>query len=137
MKRTAAVLASAAILAAAIAGCGGSQETSTADEQAVRDLVAQLNKATVDRDAEAACDVIAPSSMKETFQTRSRCVRETGAIMKNAGKQEPVTVDSVSVDGDRATVTFEGRNFDQEVVREDGRWYIPISGGAPPPEAEQ
>lgn len=126
MIRTSVLIAIAAILVGTAAGCGGGGNDTAADEQAIRDLVAQVNRASVDGDAEAACDAIAPSSLRQAFQTRARCVRETDAILKEAGTQPAVEVDSIEVDGDRATVTFKGRNGEIEVIREDGRWYIPI-----------
>lgn len=132
MKRAASALAVAALGIAAITGCGGSQDES-ADEQAIRDLISRVNQATADRDAAAACDAIAPSSIAEQFNTRGRCIRETGVILKQAGDQPQVEVQSVDVTGDKATVTFKDRNGEVGVIREDGEWYIPIESGAVDP----
>lgn len=130
MKRAAAVIAVSVLgITGGTAGCGGSGND-PADEQAVRDLISRVNQATADRDPGAACDAIAPSSIREQFKTRARCVRETGAILKQAGEQPQVEVQSVEITGDRAAVTFKDRNGEVEVVREDGRWYIPIESGA-------
>jgi len=127
MKRAAAACVVAVLGLVAVTGCGGGTQSSAADEQAIRDLVSQVNRATARGDAGAACDVIAPSSITARFNTRARCVRETGAILRSAGKQPRIEVQSIEVNGDRATVTFKGRNGEVEVIREDGRWYIPIA----------
>lgn len=129
MTRVAATVA--AILTAAIiaAGCGGGSESDSADRQRIRDLITEVNRATADRDAEGFCAVIAPSAVRQTFQTRARCARETGAILKQAGDQPPLEVDSIEVLGDRAKITFKGRNGEAVVVREKGRWYVPLDSG--------
>ncbi|MCO5315069.1 MAG: hypothetical protein M9938_02735 [Solirubrobacterales bacterium] len=127
MKRAATALAITSVALLAFAGCGGESGNDAADEQAIRDLITQVNQATANRDAGAACDLIAPSSLEETFNTRARCITETGAILKQAGDQPPVEVESIEISGDRASVTLKGRNDAVDVVREDGRWYLPIS----------
>ncbi len=131
MKRAVAVLAVATFGILAITGCGGSSSENAADEQEIRDLIARVNQATADRDAGAACDAIAPSSIEEQFTTRARCVKETGTILKQAGDQSQVEVQSIEITGDQATVTFKDRNGEVGVIREDGKWYIPIDSGQP------
>lgn len=130
MKRVATLLLIGLSLGAAV-GCGGGSDADPADEEAVRELISEVNRATADRDAEAFCAVIAPSALKRTFQTASRCARETGAILKQAGEQPALEVDTIEITGDRATVTFKGRNGEAAVIREDGRWYIPLDSETP------
>lgn len=134
MKRVA-VIAVAALGITGLAGCGGGSQNDSADEQEIRDLISRVNQATADRDPGAACDAIAPSSIAARFKTRGRCVRETGAILKQAGEQPQVEIQSIDITGDRAEVTFKDRNGAVDLVREDGRWYIPIDSGqrAPSP----
>lgn len=129
MKRVLAAAAVAVFGFAAMAGCGGDSQDTAADEQAIRDLIQRVNQATAARDAGAACDAFAPSSIRAQFNTRGQCVRETAIILKQAGDQQPVQVQSVSVDGDRARVSFKNRTGEVEVVRENGKWYIPIESG--------
>ena len=71
------------------------------------------------------------SAIEETFYDIDRCVSETRAILKQVGEQPKLTVESIEVDGDVATVQFSGSaggaaNF----VREQGRWYVPLLNGA-------
>lgn len=129
MTRVAATVAAVITAAILAAGCGGGSEGDSADQQQVRDLIAEVNRVTADRDAEGFCAVIAPSAVKQAFQTKGRCARETGAILKQAGDQPPLEVDSVDVLGDRAKVTFKDRNGEAVVVREKGRWYVPLDSG--------
>ncbi len=115
-----------------VAGCGSSDNsTSEADEREIRELVADVNQATADRDASAFCLLIQPSAIEETFYDIDRCVSETSKILKQVGEQPKLTVESIEVDGDVATVQFSGSaggaaNF----VREEGRWYVPLLNGA-------
>lgn len=112
-------------------GCGSSDDsTSQADEQEIRELVADVNQATAEKDASAFCLLIQPSAIKETFYDIDRCVSETRAILDKVGEQPKLTVESIEVDGDVATVQFSGSaggaaNF----VREQGRWYVPLLNG--------
>ncbi len=126
MKRTFALIVIAATGALLLAGCGGGDEASDADQDAITALVTEVNRITQAKDAEGFCEVIQPSGMKATFKSRSRCVRETEAILKQAGKQPTLEIDSIEVDGDTAQVKFKGRNGDASLVREDGKWYIPL-----------
>lgn len=131
MLRKAAICA---MLGAALVsgGCGSSEDsTSEADEQEIRELVADVNRATAEKDASAFCLLIQPSAIEETFYDIDRCVSETRAILKQVGEQPKLTVESIEVDGDVATVQFSGSaggaaNF----VREQGRWYVPLLNGA-------
>ncbi|MCB0856770.1 MAG: nuclear transport factor 2 family protein [Solirubrobacterales bacterium] len=131
MLRKAAICA---LLGAALVagGCGSSEDsTSEADEKEIRELVADVNQATAEKDASAFCLLIQPSAIEETFYDIDRCVSETRAILKQVGEQPKLTVESIEVDGDVATVQFSGSaggaaNF----VREQGRWYVPLLNGA-------
>lgn len=132
-----------ALLAAAVvaAGCGGSDEsTSEADEGAIRELVTKVNEAAANKDASAFCLLFQPSGIEATFHDIDRCVSETRQILKNAGEQPELRVESIEVDGDQATVTFAGNTLTEyNVVKEGGHWYWPIDPGdvgADPPGEE-
>lgn len=114
-----------------VAGCGSSDDTtSDADDQAIRELVAKMNQATRDRDASAFCLIIQPSAIEETFHDIDRCVSETSPILKQAGKQPELKVETIEVDGDLAKVTFAGSaGGEANFVKEGGQWYVPLSTG--------
>jgi hypothetical protein len=111
------------------AGCGGSDDsTSDEDTKAITELVAKLNQATQDKDASEFCLIMQPSAVDKTFHDIDRCVSETQPILKAAGKQEVLKVDTIEVNGDIATVTFSGSaGSEAKFVREDGQWYVPLS----------
>ena len=119
-----------AVMATALlaAGCGGSDDsTSSEDDKEIRELVAEVNQATKEKDASAFCLLIQPSAIEETFVDIDRCVQETKQILKQAGDQPTLEVESVEVDGDLAQVTFTGTASNEATfVREGGRWYVPI-----------
>jgi len=114
-----------------VTGCGGSDNSSSAeDEQAIQELVAKLNQATADKDASEFCLIMQPSAVDETFHDIDRCVSETKSILKTAGDQPKLTVESIEVDGDVATVQFSGTNGGEaQFVKEDGQWYVPLNTG--------
>lgn len=119
-------LVTGALLAA---GCGDGEDSD--DVREIRELVNRINQASSGQDARAGCSVIAPSSIRRQFGSRARCVRETAAILKAAGKQPEVTVETVTVDGDEARVVMEGAGGEIHLIREDGAWYVPIDSGQP------
>ena len=87
----------------------------------------RVNQATKEKDASAFCLLIQPSAIEETFVDIDRCVQETKQILKQAGDQPTLEVESVEVDGDLAQVTFTGTASNEATfVREGGRWYVPI-----------
>lgn len=130
MVRTAAICALVATALLAV-GCGGSDESaSEEDKQAITTLVDELNKATEAKDASELCLMMQPSGVEETFHGVDRCVKETNAILKAAGDQPELKVESIEIDGDLALVTFAG-NAGGEVsfVREGSQWYLPLGSG--------
>jgi len=112
-----------------VAGCGGSGDsTSEADDQAIHELVAKLNTATKDKNASEFCLLVQPSAIEKTFHDIDRCVSETKKILKTAGDQPVLKVDSITVDGDLASVYFEGDAGNSAMfVKEGGQWYVPLS----------
>ncbi len=126
MKRTLALIAVAATGALLLAGCGGDDKTSDADQDAITALVAELNRVTSEKDAAGFCDVIQPRDLTATFNTRGRCIKETKVILKQAGEQPNLAVDSIKVDGDTALVQFTGKTGEATLVKEDGKWYLPL-----------
>lgn len=129
MKRTLVTLAVIATGAVLLAGCGGDDGTSDADEKAINSLVAELNRVTSEKDAGGFCDVMQPSSLETVFNTRARCIKETKAILDQAGEQPTLEVDSIEIDGDQALVKFTGRNGEAPLIKEGDDWYVPLPTG--------
>ncbi|MBN8867030.1 MAG: hypothetical protein J0H98_05715 [Solirubrobacterales bacterium] len=110
------------------AGCGGSDDsTSDADSQAINALVDELNRVTAEKDAAGFCDVILPSQVESTFHGKGRCVKETKAILVQAGDQPAVKVENIKVDGDQAEVEFADKSGQAIFIKEGGKWYLPLS----------
>ena len=118
-----------------LAGCGGGDDSSSADDQhdidGINALVADINAASRDKDALAACGLMQPSGITEVFNTQSQCVRETKKILAGNSADEPVLkIEAIELEGETAKVTFEndagGAPID--VVKEGGKWYVPLGG---------
>ena len=133
MKMKLTIVSLLAAVALAANGCGsGSDSGNSEDETAITELVAQINKVSKDKDAQGFCAVMQPSGVKATFDTYARCVKETTAILKQQAASQPtLKVEDITIDGDRATVDLSGSNSSApvELVKEDGRWYVPLSTG--------
>lgn len=112
-----------------VSACGGSDDsTSSEDSQAITELVAKLNQATQEKDASAFCLIMQPSAVEQTFHDIDRCVSETTPILKAAGDQGVLKIDTIEVNGDIAAVTFQGgTSREAKFVKEDGQWYVPLS----------
>ncbi len=127
-------IAICAVMAAGLlaAGCGSSDDsTSEADEKEIRELVADVNEATAEKDASAFCLLIQPSAIEETFHDIDRCVSETRKILDTAGEQPKLEVEDIEVDGDVATLRFTGNaGGEANVIREGGQWYVPLVNAA-------
>lgn len=128
MLREAAICA---LMTAALvtAGCGGSDDSaSDEDTAAIEGLVTKLNAATSEKNASEFCLIMQPSAVDETFHGIDQCVRETRPILKSAGEQPELKVESVEVDGDVARVQISGSVGDEAIfVREGGQWYVPLN----------
>lgn len=129
------LLATGALL---FAGCGGDDSSSSdnaEDTQAIKELIAEVNRVTSEQDAQGFCAIMSPSGVKEEFNTQSRCVKETTDILEVTGGNEPtLEVEDVSIDGDKATVDLKGGaggGAPVEVVKEGGKWYIPLGSSEP------
>ncbi len=126
-----------AVLAATfvvVAGCGGSDSSSTTDEMQDTDeitaLVADINQVTKDEDAQGFCALMQPSGVTEVFNTQSQCVRETNKILDQPRDSEPVLkIDGIAIDGDDATVTLENNAGGAPInlIKEGGKWYVPLT----------
>ncbi len=135
----AAVLASTFVVAA---GCG-SDDTSSADKQQDTDditaLVANINQVTKDRDAQGFCALMQPTGVTEVFNTQSQCVKETATILKQDRPKDPeLKIDDIQIDGDKATVTLSNNagGAPIDLVKEGGRWYVPLGKGDTPAPAD-
>ena len=123
------VLATGALL---MAGCGGddSSSVSAEDEEAITELVAEINRVTEEQDAQGFCAVMSPSDVTEQFDTQSRCVKETTQILKlTGGEDAQLEVENIEVDGDTASVDLKGAGGGAPVqlVKEGGKWYVPLA----------
>ncbi len=128
MKPTVAVASILAVVALTLTACGGSGDSdSAADEQEITQLVGELNRITSEKDAAGFCDVMQPSGVKANFNSRGRCVRETTQILDQAGKQPALNIESISVDGDQATVELESGVGELSLARENDRWFVAFS----------
>ena len=114
------VLAATAALALALAACGPASE-----EDEIRAAVDEANAAASAGEFERLCrELFAPSEFP-TERARQRCIRQLSL--------EPPTdafilvIDAVVIDGETARVEYTSGGF-QDLVREDGRWYISTSG---------
>jgi len=139
MKLKLALAATIAATFLVVSGCGSSDDTSSADTQQDKDditaLVADIDKASREKDALASCGLMQPSGVTEVFNTQSQCVRETKKILElNSADQPRLKVENIEVDGDTATVTLENDigGAPITVVKEGGKWYVPLSSDAAP-----
>lgn len=123
------LLATATLLAA---GCGGddSSSPSAEDTQAITELISEINRVTEEQDAQGFCAVMSPTDVIDQFNTQTQCVQETKKILKLTGGDEPeLEVENIEVDGDKATVDLKGSGGGApvELVREGGKWYVPLA----------
>ncbi|MGB0120455.1 MAG: hypothetical protein WBP55_05835 [Solirubrobacterales bacterium] len=125
----------AALAAAGLAGCGDSDTSpvtggSEADQAAVIAANNRVNQLVKDNDAAAFCAEFAPSQVKDTFGTVKKCVKQTRPFMEATAKSQDFTIESMTITGDHATVTYADGQGIGTFTKEDGRWYI----GAPSAE---
>ncbi|MGK2931499.1 MAG: hypothetical protein ACSLFD_01775 [Solirubrobacterales bacterium] len=141
LKLTLATVLAATLVA--IAGCGGGDDSSSTDEQQDIDeitaLVADINAASKSKDALAACGLMQPSGVTEVFNTQSQCVRETKKVLaQNSGDDPVLKADDIVIEGETAKVTFENNagGAPIELVKEGGKWYVPLSSTEATPELQ-
>ena len=116
-----------------VTGCGGSDSTSTDDQQdteQITALVADINQVTKDEDAQGFCALMQPSGVTGVFDTQSKCVEETTRILKQPREADPeLKIEDIAIDGDDATVTLSDNAGGAPInlVKEGGKWYVPLS----------
>ncbi len=133
MRTTSKAACALVVGALVFAGCGGGDSGSAEDEAAIEEVVTLINRANADSDGAAYCDLLQPSTFFDTFTSRAKCARETNQILEQAGSQPELEVESITVDGDTAKVTFAGRSGEAPFVKEDDRWYLALGQGTPEP----
>jgi hypothetical protein len=136
MRRT---LALAAILAAALAGCGA---RTPSDEEQVRDVLATFARSVEKRDYQRLCDdVFAPKLLSGLQSIGLPC---EVALRNSLGEvSEPrLTVGRVAVRGEKATAEVKTSAAGQdpssdtvELARVDGSWKVSALGAAAAPAA--
>ena len=122
----------AAAAALALAGCGASEPSSAerfqGTERQVAQVVEDLQRAALARDAEEVCaDILSPDLVRE-IEEGGPCVDEVEKAIAESGDFE-LRVTDVTVQGERATARVQQgddrrRAADYELVREDGRWRV-------------
>ena len=116
-----------------VTGCGGSDSTSTDDQQdteQITALVADINQVAKDEDAQGFCALMQPSGVTGVFDTQSQCVEETTRILKQPREADPeLKIEDIAIDGDDATVTLSDNAGGAPInlVKEGGKWYVPLS----------
>jgi hypothetical protein len=117
-------LALAALCALLLAGCGGSEEAR------VRATVQAYGQAFTDGDAGKACALLTRGArriIEAATDESCAAVMKSGLSAEDmAGRRAfgQITVESVHVDGDDATVKAKGRDGTIRLRKESGRWRI-------------
>ena len=140
--RTTTKLALALVAGAlALSACGGDDSSQEDDRAAITAQVDGINTAVLEKDGGSYCELLEPatflgaSTPNATFDTPQQCARETSQILKQAGEQPALEVESITLDGeDAALVAFTGRNGEARFVRVDGVWYLSLGATASSPE---
>lgn len=127
--RAGSLLAAAGVALAFGAGCGGD------DGQGVRDAFGELRRAYLAQDYRALCASLSRAAKREIgelgHQQPTGCRRDvarnlSAAIVSPRDRPDP-TIETISIDGDQATVTatLGGDSPGHvEFVREDGAWKL-------------
>ena len=122
------------LAATALAGCGGGGDS---DEDQVRDVVNSFVEAGRERDAAAACELLAADQVKTVEGLGSGgCAAVLGGIFaKSEDVETDVDIQDVRVEGNRATVDatvkapgVEPRTQTILLVKEDGEWKLASAG---------
>ena len=126
----------ALIVAAAVAGCGGSDDYEeepaprklSGDQRGILGTIDLLESASRSGDAEQICEVIFTETLARSIRRASghSCVAEVSDTLTSPDAQFSVSR-KIEVDGPRATATIRERNGDVSTVRlvnEGGTWRI-------------
>jgi hypothetical protein len=130
----------AAVVALALAGCGGGDEAPSSGE--VDDVVADYAHAFGGGDGERACELLTDEA-RDAFVKRvssvvgtTDCAEAMAKLQSFAGPTitgpfEDATVEDVEVDGDRATADLVADGHTEEVTLEsvDGDWLLTRAPG--------
>jgi hypothetical protein len=116
--------ASAGILVAVAAGCGGS-DSSSDDEAAVRDAVTGFYAALESKDGKRACAALTKRARGEIVSidgTGGSCEKE---LVAQFGGGSPPRITEVEVDGSEATVQLQnGEGGNATVIKQGDRWLM-------------
>ena len=120
-------MAAASILAA---GCGGN------DEEDVKTAIKDVAQAAKDKDYDKVCDLLTSEVIKQIEAGGSgegpscaelfKQVDQGGALSKEIGDPEDIEFDTVTIDGDRATVKIKDDPEAAELEKEDGEWKVGV-----------
>jgi hypothetical protein len=108
------------VLAAFVAGCTSGSSSSTdfqGEQQQVADVVEKLQSAGEAGDAREICeDVLAKSLADQIRAAGSTCEQELDKAIKDADDFD-LDVESVTIEGDRATARVKGQDRGEDRVR--------------------
>ena len=110
---------------ATLPACGGSSDS---PEDQITAVVDQMNSAETKEDFQAVCQQLFTSRfVKESYGDEKTCVEAPLKEQKSDEDSGEATVDSVAVDGDRATVKVSTDS--DEGVKATGSWQFVSDGG--------
>jgi ketosteroid isomerase-like protein len=132
----------ALLLAATIAaGCGGGGNDAgkTSDEEAVRATAAEFVQAANARDWKRVCTLFTPDALAQAEALGKSC-EETFAQRNRPNERiTAFSVESITVDGDRATAVLKGVNSvegatqqTQDFQKVDGEWKMGLAPTSSP-----
>jgi hypothetical protein len=127
------------LLAALVAGCGGSTSSSTdfeGEEKAVADQVEKIQTAGEARDAKQLCDEVLAVELRDAIAAAgSSCEVELDKAIRDADDYA-LEVEQVTITGDTATATVrtggetDGETREFEFERDGTSWRATSLGGA-------
>lgn len=108
------------VLAALVSGCAGSASSSgnfQGEEKQVADVVEKLQSAGESGDAKTICDDILSKALSDQIKAAgSTCEQELDKAIKDADDFD-LEVESVTINGDKATAEVKGRDRGADRVR--------------------
>ena len=127
-------LAAPVLLALTVAGCTGTQSSSSSkfegDRKAVADVVEQLQTASQSRKADQICSELLSRRLSGSFKASGGdCVRELDRSVRDADDTE-LEVRAVTITGSTARAQVKGSIAGRDgvstlgLVREDGKWRV-------------